>query len=221
VWSIPGHGATLEPHLGLKNLETLFIRFPPGCDSLDLTHTPPLKHLSIVTYEFEQHIPQLLSAVAPTLRQLDFSFVFCSTSSLGALTGALVQLTQLRHLAIHARFGPPFPFLDDVVPRLTTLQSLYCAHGTFSPALFSAMPGEIRTLRLQGSASMMFPVDALLDLIHCRPHHKIRLHKLVILRHNDPQTIGRLHGACAASGVEFIASQEYPLDQLNWIGRRT
>lgn len=102
---------------------------------------------------------------------------------------------KLQHFSIISQFntvalnGPPFR--DHFIWKFPALETLYCAHDTYTSAIIARLPSGLRTLVLvwtplsHGSMGYVtgqaapFPCDLFCDAIACLQHHSLRRIQIV------------------------------------------
>ena len=213
----------------------------PGLTSLSLTSdasspeiTAALKlgRLTMITNTLPDVLFRIVRSIDPTCTLEQFDLVVGETLAEDRLDALLEVLgshmTTLKHLSITSRIQLyREPFFDDLVRRLSSLQTLYCGYGSYSSSLLSRLPPTVHTLGLvwgiggyrsvpghfgQGRVSVPapgnvpFPCDDFaVAIAQLRTRsERIRLRRVVLVR-PDLMTYDTsvLEQACHNMGLEF------------------
>jgi len=148
--------------------------------NLDISATTPIKHLHLHAYELDKNAINFIVVLQSSLSWLDLQIEQWGDAGEGVLRHALSRMSKLQHLAVDAQYMAHYPFMDEILPRLPTLQYVHYSYGTWSAALFIAIPPTLDCLSLQGSLLDSFPIDAALDAIHHIPAKWIHLHSIIL-----------------------------------------
>ncbi|OBZ70709.1 hypothetical protein A0H81_09254 [Grifola frondosa] len=143
----------VKKFLSIKTLETLCITLPSKSVDPDfqLHPMPSLTRLSLTVVDGDSpHILRMLMAIQASIARFDLT-VTGTWKEPEDLRMVLITLPfpQLRHLTIQIHEAMEKPrFMDELLRRLTQLQSLTCPQGMYSIELLRLLPQGLRKVWL-------------------------------------------------------------------------
>lgn len=147
-------GPKFEDIMRLPNLESLSISLVRPPLGTSVAGFSSLRRLSVIVLSYNSQIRTIVQHLRHSLIRFDIVIDRWDNHVPDTLSADLATFAQLRHLSIIRREqGEPFkvntPFMDDLIEKLTGLETLYCAHDLFTGNLLRRIPSSLIALRLE------------------------------------------------------------------------
>jgi hypothetical protein len=215
--------STLNALLSMSSLTSLSLMRILSPPVLDGKFTQ-LRRLSLSTWIVPDELLEIMGAIDPQcpLERLDIGVaVALKDNALSRLLDILKpHLGRLKHLSAIAkfrRFGG-YPFMDDVIQQLSSVETLYCGYGTYTPLIMSRLPSTLHTLGLvyinrgyfpstqPANNQNRFPWIELCDVITRLRHSRLMNIEMVVnVRplNSMQDELALLTDACNKAGIGF------------------
>ena len=186
-----------------------------------------LKRLSLSTWFPHRELITLIGSLDPgvQLERLDIGVsIVLDTKQTASLLGLIKRhFLRLKHLSIIAQFGKVSlsrdAFMNDIVTELPYIETLYCGHNTYSPALIDLIPPSLHTLGIHWQSQSMrfgqpvtsFPADYFSTHIRRLSSSTLQNFTLILdsLDSGVSEDASILKQACDEKGIVFSTESLY------------